>query len=145
MSKRGTAKAGTTVGWSGRRPGARATYGVELVIGQRAIVVTFDGPVDITVGQQIDELFLEPEGVKQVRTVDMFEGEDGKVRTVIGIRGDSCARMSSKGWTKKDTAGTPSTWTSSASRSRRRDRPPAAAGPPPGAPTTTPAAVRSRR
>ena len=31
----------------------------------------------------------------------MFEGEDGKVRTVIGIRGDSCARMSSLGWSKK--------------------------------------------
>ena len=31
----------------------------------------------------------------------MFEGEDGKVRTVIGMRGDSCARMSSVGWTKK--------------------------------------------
>ena len=52
-------------------------------------------------GQQIDELLLEPEGVTQIRTIDMFEGEDGKVRTVIGIKGDSCVRMSSLDWTKK--------------------------------------------
>ena len=31
----------------------------------------------------------------------MFTGEDGKVRTVIGLRGDSCARMSSQNWSRK--------------------------------------------
>ncbi len=102
MSKRGTAKAGTTAVMEWTTPKeARSTYGATLVTGERAIVVTFDGPVDATVGQQIDQLQLEPEGIEQIRTIDMFEGEDGKVRTVIGIRGDSCARMSSVGWSKK--------------------------------------------
>jgi hypothetical protein len=102
MSKRGTAKNGTTVTmeWTTPRE-ARSTYGADLVSGSRAVVVTFDGPVEIPVGQQIDEVLLEPEGVDQIRTIDMFVGEDGKVRTVVGIRGDSCLRMSSLGWTKK--------------------------------------------
>lgn len=102
MSKRGTAREGTTATMEWTTPKeARATYGATLVTGERAILVTFDGPVDSTVGQQIDQLQLEPEGIEQIRTIDMFEGEDGKVRTVIGIRGDSCARMSSVGWSKK--------------------------------------------
>ena len=105
MSRRGKARDGATtvtMEWTTPKE-AKAEYGSRLVIGKRAIMVTFDGPVDLTVGQQIDELLLEPEGVTQVRSVDMFEGEDGKVRTVIGIRGDSCARMSANGWGKKDT------------------------------------------
>ena len=93
---------------------ARTTEGATLVTGARAIVVTFDGPVDSSVGQQIDQLLLEPEGIEQIRSIDMFEGDDGNVRTVIGIRGDSCARMSSVGWSKKGKARTPRcTWTSS--------------------------------
>jgi hypothetical protein len=105
MSKRGDGNQGTTatMEWTTPRE-ARSAYGATLVSGSRAIVVTFDGPLDITVGQQIDQLLLEPEGMTQIRTIDMFEGEDGKVRTVIGIRGDGCARMSSLGWTKKGTA-----------------------------------------
>lgn len=102
MSKRGTADTGTTATMEWTTPKeARTTYGATLVTGARAIVVTFDGPVDSTAGQQVDQLLLEPEGVTQIRSIDMFEGEDGKVRTVIGIRGDSCARMSSLGWSKK--------------------------------------------
>jgi hypothetical protein len=102
MSKRGSGKNGTTVTmeWTTPRE-ARAAYGADLVSGSRAIVLTFDGPIETPVGQQVDELSLEPEGVEQIRTVDMFEGEDGNVRTVVGLRGESCARMSSLGWTKK--------------------------------------------
>jgi hypothetical protein len=102
MSKRGSAKEGTvaTMEWTTPKE-ARTTYGSTLVTGARAIVVTFDGPVDATVGQQADAVFLEPEGLEQIRSIDMFAGADGKVRTIIGIRGDSCARMSSLGWSKK--------------------------------------------
>jgi hypothetical protein len=80
---------------------ARREHGADLVSGQRAILVTFDGPISATVGQQIDDLSMEPEGVVQIRTVDMYTGEDGKVRTVIGLRGDSCARMSSQNWGRR--------------------------------------------
>jgi hypothetical protein len=102
MSKRGSSKnaATVTMEWTTPRE-ARAAYGADLVSGTRAIVLTFDGPVETPVGQQVDELSLEPEGVEQIRTVDMFEDAEGNVRTVVGLRGESCARMSSLGWTKK--------------------------------------------
>lgn len=105
FAKRGSAQEGTTatMEWTTPRE-AKARYGANLVSGNRAIVVTFDGPVDATVGQQLDQLLLEPEGVTSIRTIETLEGEDGKVRTVIGLRGDACARMSSLGWTKKGKA-----------------------------------------
>ena len=53
MSKRGSADTGTTATMEWTTPKeARNTYGASLVTGDRAIVVTFDGPVDITAGQQ---------------------------------------------------------------------------------------------
>jgi hypothetical protein len=104
MAKRGGAKEGTTATMEWTTPREAKAQGATLVNGDRAIVVTFDGPVDTSVGQEIDQLLLEPEGVTTIRTIDMFEGEDGKVRTVIGIRGEGCVRMSSLGWTRKGTA-----------------------------------------
>jgi hypothetical protein len=80
---------------------AKRDHGASLVSGQRALVVTFDGPVSATVGQEIDDFSLEPEGVEQIRTVDLFTGEDGKVRTVIGLRGENCARMSAQNWGRR--------------------------------------------
>jgi hypothetical protein len=103
MSRRGRkAESGTNVTMRWSTPDeARRELGASLVNGQRAIVVTFDGPVSATVGQEVDDLSLEPEGVEQIRTVDMFTGEDGNVHTVIGLRGDSCARMSTSNWARR--------------------------------------------
>jgi hypothetical protein len=83
---------------------AKSTYGApQRVQGDRALVLTFDGPVDLDVNQTLDQLHLEPAGVGQIRNIQTFEGNDGKVHAVIGLRGDSCARMSvkSKAWNKK--------------------------------------------
>ncbi len=52
--------------------------------------------------QTIDGLFLEPAGVETIKSIHMFEGEDGKVRTVIGMRGDACAKMSAPNFKKKN-------------------------------------------
>lgn len=106
LTRRGSRSgAGTRVTMQWVTPeAARSEFGADLAGGQKAIVVTFDGPVSATVGQQIDDMSLEPEGVEQIRTVDMFTGEDGKVRTVIGLRGDSCVRMSSQNWSRKSTS-----------------------------------------
>jgi hypothetical protein len=102
LQKRDSAKEGTvaTMEWTTPKE-ARTAYGSTLVTGARAIVLTFDGPVEANAGQKADAVFLEPEGLEQIRSIDMFEGSDGKVRTVIGIRGESCARMSSLGWSRK--------------------------------------------
>jgi hypothetical protein len=79
---------------------AQERYGIPRVPGTRALVVTFNGPVDISAGQTIDSLQFENEGIDQVRKVQLFE-KNGKVRTVIGMRGESCARMAGIGWSKK--------------------------------------------
>jgi len=80
---------------------ARDQFGLARLPGGRAIVITFDGPVRLTVDQVADARSLEPEGVQGVRSVQMFRGKDGKVRTVIGVRGEGCARMKAPLWKKK--------------------------------------------
>jgi hypothetical protein len=104
MTRRGgrDARSGANVSMAWMTPeDARRDLGADLVGGQRAIVVTFDGELSATAGQEVDDLSMEPEGVEQVRTVDMFTGEDGKVYTVIGLRGDNCARMSAQNWSRR--------------------------------------------
>jgi hypothetical protein len=101
--KKATSGTGVTMQWMTPSE-AKSTYGApRRVQGERAIVVTFDGPVRIGIDQTIDQLFLEPAGVEQIRNIQTFDGTDGKVHAVIGVRGDACARMSvkSKAWNKK--------------------------------------------
>jgi len=99
-------KSGTTVRMEWMSPSeARQAYGAPgRVQGNRALVITFDGPVDISVNQALDSLLLEREDVDQIRNIQQFEGGDGKVHTVVGMRSDSCARLKAKGWAKKSKA-----------------------------------------
>jgi hypothetical protein len=86
---------------------ARSKYGAPgRVQGSRALVVTFDGPVDITANQSLDSLLLEREDVDQIKNIQMFDGSDGNVHTIIGLRSDGCARMEAKGWSRKSKAKT---------------------------------------
>lgn len=99
------AKDGTSVKMEWMSPSeAKSTYGVpRRVQGERALVITFDGPVKIDANQTIDQLFLEPAGVTQVRNIQTFDGNEGQVHAVLGLRGESCARLSvnRKAWNKK--------------------------------------------
>jgi hypothetical protein len=80
---------------------ARSKYGaLGKVQGSRALVVTFDGPVDINANQTLDSLLLEREDVDQIKNIQMFEGSDGNVHTIVGLRSDSCARLEARGWSK---------------------------------------------
>jgi len=103
-SKKTTAGNATTVSmlWMTPRQ-AQDKFGIRRVGGNRALVVTFDGPVDITTDRTIEQDDFENEGIDQVRRLQLFEDKNGKVRTVIGVRSDSCARMKAPGWTKKST------------------------------------------
>ncbi len=97
-------KKGTTVSmeWSTPKE-VQQQYGVPRVQGDRALLITFDGPVSITANQTIEAGQLEAEGIDQIKKIQLFEGADGKVRTAIGLRTESCARMEAKGWgSKKD-------------------------------------------
>lgn len=96
------AKKGSTVTMEWMEPrDVQATWNTGRIPGDRALVVTFDGPVKFNRGQTIDQLFLEPQGIEQIRKVQMFQGDDGKVRTVVAIRGDACAAMEANGWNRK--------------------------------------------
>ena len=102
MRRRSKAEQGSLVRmeWLEPREARERFEGIGRVLGDRALVVTYEGDVDIGANQRVDGLFLEPEGVEQVRSIEMFEGEDGLVRTVIGLRGTGCAQMSGKGFGK---------------------------------------------
>lgn len=108
LTRKGKAKAkeGTnvTMEWFDEPKDAQSQYGFRAIGGDRAVVVTFDGPVGITANQVLDSLYLEPEGVSQIRKIQMTEGEDGKVRVAVGLRGESCARIKANGWKNGATA-----------------------------------------
>jgi hypothetical protein len=99
----GKAKKATVVRMDWMDPNdARTTYGApSRVQGSRALVLTFDGQVDVPVNQVIDASQLESESVDQIRNIQTFQGSDGKVYAVIGLRSDSCAALEGKGWGKK--------------------------------------------
>ncbi|MFV2062317.1 MAG: hypothetical protein ACC726_02245 [Chloroflexota bacterium] len=99
---RGSARKGTRVRmeWMDIKE-ARQQFNLTRLPGQRAIVITFDGPAKNIADQIADARSLELDGAQAVRTVQMFVGEDGKVRTVIGVRGDGCAKMTAPLWKKK--------------------------------------------
>jgi len=97
QSQKNVKKATTvTMEWTTPKE-AQEKYGIPRVLGNRAIVVTFNGPVDITANQTIESYQLEAADIEQVKKIQLFES-GGKVRTVIGLRSDSCARMEAKGW-----------------------------------------------
>ena len=77
-------------------------FDIPRVGGDRAILVTFSGPVQLDTNQTIEREQFEDEGIDQVRRVQLFE-RNGKVRTVIGVSEDSCARMRANGWGRKAT------------------------------------------
>ena len=72
------------------------------VQGDRALLITFDGPVSISANAQIEQGELEDKDIDQIRRVQLFE-HNGKVRTIIGLKGDACARLGSVQWGAKST------------------------------------------
>ena len=87
---------------------AKEKYGdaIGRVQGDRAVEIVFDGPVKFGANTVIEQSDLEEADIGQLRRVQLFE-RNGKVRSVIGLKGDSCARLGSVQWTaksKKDNA-----------------------------------------
>jgi hypothetical protein len=80
---------------------ARQEFGIDRLSGQRILVVTFEGQVKLPNNSRIETSQLEDEGMSSMRLIEVFVGEDGNVRAVIGVRGDGCARLASPQWRKK--------------------------------------------
>jgi hypothetical protein len=103
--KKVKARSATTVTMRWTTPdAAKERYGdvIGRVQGDRAIEIVFDGPVDISANAVIEQYELENVDIEQLRRVQMFEHAK-KVRTLIGIKGDSCARLGSVQWGAKST------------------------------------------
>ena len=81
---------------------AKEKYGdaISRVQGDRAIEIVFDGPVDISANAVIEQDELENVDIDQLRRIQLFE-QNGRVRSVIGVKGDSCARLGSVQWGAK--------------------------------------------
>lgn len=96
------AKAATTVGleWITPRQ-ARETYGLSRLPGDRAAVITFEGPLQVTVNSTIPTDALDGEGMASMRQIEVFDAEDGNVKAVVGVRGEGCARLMASRWGKK--------------------------------------------
>jgi hypothetical protein len=88
---------------------AKERFGTSIgkVQGDTALIITFNGPVDLSTDSSIEQVEFENEGIDQLRRVQLFE-RNGKVFSVIGIKGQPCARLGSLNWgpkaTKKDKA-----------------------------------------
>lgn len=90
----GTApRPGTTVEFAFMSPGkASSSLGVTRPLGDRAIVVTFDGPItpaNTMVGQP---------GMQALQSVDIRRDDSGVTHAVIGVSGDGCARLNAPEW-----------------------------------------------
>jgi hypothetical protein len=72
------------------------------VQGDHALIITFIGPVDLSTNSTIEQSEFEGEDINQLRRVQLFE-KNGKVFSVIGIKGESCARLGSVFWGPKAT------------------------------------------
>ncbi len=95
------AKNGTNVTMQWSTPKAlQDRFGIGRVQGDRALLITFNGPVDLATNSTIETGQLEDESIDQVKRVQLFE-KNGKVRTAIGLKGESCARMRATGWGTK--------------------------------------------
>lgn len=81
---------------------AKAKYGEKIgrVQGDRAIEIIFDGPVSSTFNSQIEQSDFEELDIDQLRRAQLFE-HNNKWRTVIGMKGEACARLGSLNWGAK--------------------------------------------
>jgi hypothetical protein len=102
-NKKVNAKKATTVKMLWTTPdAAKQKYGEKIgrVQGDRAIEIIFDGPVKSTFNSQVEQTDFEDLEIDQLRRAQLFEHND-KWRTVIGMKGDACARLGSLNWGAK--------------------------------------------
>jgi hypothetical protein len=74
-------------------------FGFSEPEGDRALAVSFDGPVVIRQGIDVDDM----DGVDAASSIEI--DMDGDVaRIVVGVNGEGCARMAAPEWTQGSTA-----------------------------------------
>jgi hypothetical protein len=90
----GEAQRGVIVRIQFLRPNQAATrYDVERPDGDRAIVLTFDGAMNLR-----NDIALQRPGLAALASVEAREDDEGTIRAVVGINGDGCARLVANEW-----------------------------------------------
>lgn len=90
---RGSTREGTVVGMRFLRPAKAASrYDVETPAGDRALVITLDGPISLRAA-----ISAQP-GLAALTSLDARVDADGIVHAVLGITGDGCARVVANDW-----------------------------------------------
>jgi hypothetical protein len=89
----GGTKNGTSIEMAFMSPGkAASTYGVTRPLGDRAIVLTFDGPINVGTAM------VASPGLLALETIDVRKDASGVTHAVIGVTGTGCARLNSPDW-----------------------------------------------
>ncbi len=86
-------KNGTSIEMAFMSPAkAASTYGVTRPLGDRAIVLTFDGPINV------GTTMVASPGLQALETIDVRKDAAGVTHAVIGVSGTGCARLNSPDW-----------------------------------------------
>ncbi|MET0772225.1 MAG: hypothetical protein ABWZ82_03995 [Candidatus Limnocylindrales bacterium] len=89
----GEARRGVIVRMRFLRPAQAASrYGVDTPSGDRAIVLTFDGPINLR-----GDVSERP-GLEALESLEARTDDEGVVHAVVGIAGDGCVRLSANDW-----------------------------------------------
>ncbi len=89
----GSSKQGTTVDMTFMSPGkAGSSLGISRPQGERAVVITFDGPTSIGTPQ------VGIPNLRVIESVDVRKDDSGVTHAVIGLSAGGCARLSAPDW-----------------------------------------------
>lgn len=91
---KGSVRTGTTVRMAFMAPGkAASTLGITRPLGDRALVLTFDGPVIAGT-----PLTGQPAALRALESVDIRRDADGVTHAAMGVAGTGCARLNAPDW-----------------------------------------------
>lgn len=89
----GSVRRGAIVSMDFLRPGRAASrYDVATPVGDRALVISFDGPLSLR-----QPISARP-GLTALESVEARVDDEGVVHAVLGISGDGCARIIATDW-----------------------------------------------
>lgn len=89
----GSARRGTIVAMEFLRPNRAASrYDVATPGGDRALVITFDGSLNLRA-----PISARP-GLTSILTLEARTDDEGEVHAVVGVEGDGCARIVANDW-----------------------------------------------
>jgi len=93
----GSTRTGTVVRMGFVRPARAASrYDVAMPSGDRALVITFDGPLALRT-----DISAQP-GLTALSSLTARADDEGVVHAVLGIEGDGCARLVANDWRTGD-------------------------------------------